>query len=203
MGLEDILSAIERDALAEERRVAEEAEREVALLLEEARGEAARLEAEALARARAEAAGRAARTLSQARQEVAGRMRAAEEAGVQAALAAARARLEPAREGPGYPRLLRAFLDLALAAVPDADEVAVDPRDEALARAALRSAGSAAKLATDIPTSGGAEARAEEGRVRARSTIEERLSRAEPHLRAEVGRTAREDVARGERGGEG
>jgi len=191
VALEDILSAIEDDALAEERRVAEEAERDAGAALAEARREAARLEAEALAAARDEAAGRVGRVLAAARIEVAARVRAAEEAGVRAALASARARLASLRAGPDHARTTRALLDMALAAVPDADEVAVDPRDEALVREALRSRGGRARVSTDIATACGVEARAEGGLVRARSTLEERLHRAEERLRAEVGRLAR------------
>ncbi len=181
MALQDILAAIERDGEREVAATLAEAEREAASILARAREEASRRAAEVEGAAAAELEAEEERILREARLRATRLLREAREEVYRAALAEARRRLAGVRARPCYPAILRALLEEALAALPEAEVVVADARDaEAFAGAA---GGRSVRPA--LETWGGVEVATGDGRL-VRNTLEERLARAEPFLRALV-----------------
>jgi vacuolar-type H+-ATPase subunit E/Vma4 len=95
------------------------------------------------------------------------------------ALAAARALLARARAGDGYAATLRALAEEALAQIDGEALLRADPRDEALLRALFPQA----RIAGDLETWGGVEARTLDGRIVVVNTLEARLEQAQDMLR--------------------
>ncbi len=187
MALEDILRAIREETDAEAERIESDAAVQAAEIEAAAREEAERLRAEILAarargaEAQREGLMRAARARSASawrdgREDVFGRVHAE-----------VLRRLDGLRGDAGYPAILRALLDEAVAALPDAIEVRIDPRDLPLFERAMEPGRGALGVEGSLATSGGVEVVAPGGRV-VRNTVEERLARSGPFLRPLVAR---------------
>ena len=182
MALTDLLHAIQADADAELAALRQTADEQAAAILAAAGSEAAAIERRLAEEAEAEAQADAGRRVAAARQAATSRLRSAREAGYLQLHEQLSVELAGQRETSDYPALLAAMIDEALAALPDAAAVRVDPRDAELAAAHLARVAPAVGLEPTLETWGGAEAVGDSGR-RADNTLERRLADAEPQLR--------------------
>ena len=182
MSLDAILAAIEEEASGTVDALLSDARKRAAAATSTAatRADAERLRLSASRDAAAELA--ASRTINQARLTADRALRAAQEGLYQTALDRARVRLAKVRATPGYERIFRTLLTEAQAALTDADTVSIDPRDRALAAAALEETHTEAAIDASLETWGGVEVRTTDGRV-VKNTLEARLYKADPALR--------------------
>jgi vacuolar-type H+-ATPase subunit E/Vma4 len=182
VGLRELIDTLERDAELEleRRRTADAATAE--RIRTEAEAQAERIVAAAVAAAEDEAAARVRRDLVDARALAARELRHAREAALTAVHDAARDRLAGLRADPEYADLLSACLAEALAAVPEAERVHVDPRDAGRVSTLLDHRGDAIRVVADLTCWGGVVA-AMPGR-RVDNTLESRLQAAWPQLRS-------------------
>jgi V/A-type H+/Na+-transporting ATPase subunit E len=178
MALADLLKAIESEADADRARAAEEAAAAAAAVVEDARLDADALKATLTDEGAAEGRGAAAHELALARLDAAATIRSAREKAFVSLLSGIRAELAAVRETSAYPKLFHALVSESRAALPDAWELHVDPRDADLA------GGSATGLRVEpkLDTWGGVELASDDGRT-VRNTLEERLANAELLLR--------------------
>jgi vacuolar-type H+-ATPase subunit E/Vma4 len=91
-----------------------------------------------------------------------------------------------ARSWPEYLQILRHLLVESLREIDTPPVIAVDPWDLALAHQALAGLDNDGQLEATLTTWGGVEVRTVDGRIIVRNTLESRLARAEPFLRALV-----------------
>lgn len=186
MPLKDLLNAIEAEANEESARLESESRAEVETILAGARAEAERAREEVLRAHAPAAANEANRRVALARLEASRLEREAREEAFALLMAGAGARLTAARDEPGYRETLHALMREALAALPDASTVRVNPSDVELVR------GSGADLAVvpDAGVDGGVVLESAGGRV-VRNTFGGRLANAAPHLRPWYGERLR------------
>jgi vacuolar-type H+-ATPase subunit E/Vma4 len=178
MALADLLQAIEADAAAERARASREAAAEAAAIVEQARAQAAELATELAAAPEGEARAEAERMRALARMDASAAVRSAREEAFASLLAAIRAELAALRGAASYPELFRSLLAESLAALPEAHELRVDPRDLDLATTVVDEL----RVEPTLDTWGGLELACHDGRT-IRNTLEERLANAEPLLR--------------------
>lgn len=184
--LQDLLNVIEAEANEERLRLESDSKAEAEAIVSAAHEEAARARDEVL-RARTPATeAEAARRLAVARLEASRLLREARESAFSQLLAEVRRRLAGSSASPAHRDTVRALLQEALAAVPDAHTARVSPRDEPLIAELAREAGVDLTVETDETVSGGVALESGRGRV-ARNTFEGRLASAEPRLRAWYG----------------
>jgi vacuolar-type H+-ATPase subunit E/Vma4 len=178
MALDDLLRAIEAEADEERLRADRERAASAAAIVDAATREAAAVEAELTRAPEAESLVAAERVRALARLHAARTVRAAREEAYASVLGRIREELSALRGSATYPAVFRALLDESRAALPDARELHVDPRDDDLA------AGLAGdlKVIAVLDTWGGVELADGDGRI-VRNTIEERLANADLLLR--------------------
>ncbi len=186
MALEDIFRALD-----------EQADSDCEALLEAARCQAASITEEATEAgnticsscvAVAQSAGRddAARKLNAARLEVQKRLASAKEEAVGDVFDAARVKLATVRQSQDYPALFRSLLDEALAALDGVPVVLVDPADTSLAVQALAELKVEGEVRAEISTMGGVVVSYSDGRIMRRNTLEDRLDKAVPLVKADI-----------------
>jgi vacuolar-type H+-ATPase subunit E/Vma4 len=180
MALADLFRAIEDDAAAERADVERQAAAAATSILEQARHEADTLHTELVTAAEMEATAEAERDLARARLAASAAVRDARESAFQALLAGVQAGVSTVRGSDAYPRLFRALVAQSRAALPDARELHVDPRDLELAKAIAGDL----HIAATLDTCGGVELSGADRRT-VRNTVEVRLTNAEPLLRAQ------------------
>ena len=185
MALDDILRAIREETDTEAERIESEAAAEVAAIEVAARSEAERLRGEILAARNRDAQAERDGVLRAARARAASAWRDGREEVFGRVHAEFMRRLNRLRADRRYPRILRALLDEAVAALPEAIEVRVDPRDLPLFDRAARPGSGRLGVEGSLETRGGVEVVAPGGRA-VRNTVEERLARSEPFLRSLV-----------------
>lgn len=182
MPLDAILTSIRAEADEEIRRTDEDAARQAGAILVEMQRRAA-AEEERLAGSRDELIRLAeARLVNHARLEAERRLRAAREELFQAAVEETRRRLDRVRERVDYPELLGRLLDEALAVMPAAREVRVDPRDLPLIERLLGAREAEWRVETSLRCRGGLDLATDDGR-RVANTLDGRLERAAGELR--------------------
>jgi V/A-type H+-transporting ATPase subunit E len=199
MALRDLLATIEAEATADVARLRAERRQEAAAILAEAERHARELEAAALAEAQEQERQAAQQTLAAARDASAHRVRAAQEAAYQQIDRDVRTQLETVRKRGDYPAILAALLAEACAALPAATLVRVDPADEPLARHLL-CGDEQLQVEATLHCAGGVEVTDGAG-ASVRNTVEERLTAAQPLLRALVGKLLGSDPDGGARTG--
>ena len=182
--LNDLLSAIEADAKEERARLDESSRAESDEILAQARAEAETVRAEPVQSQEPELRRESARRIGAARVEATNLLREAREESFGQLLVVARSRLDTLRASDRYRDVLRALLEEAHAALPNARGLRVDSVDEALASELANEYGLAVE--PTLQTSGGLELVADDGRS-IRNTFEERLANAEPELRQAYG----------------
>ncbi len=184
MALADLLRVIEADAAAERARADRESALEAAAIVRRARREARALSAELAAAPEPAARADADRALALARLDAARAMRGEREDAFASLLTGVRAELGALRAGAGYPRLFRALLAEARAALPGASALRVDRRDLGLATPLARGL----RVDPTLETWGGIELASDDGRV-IRNTVEDRLANADVLLRSRFAET--------------
>ncbi len=137
MGLQDILETIRAEAAEAASDLEAEARAESERLLTRAREEAEDEERRLAGSQDERVRGERARALSQAHLEAARARRVAREEVYQKALDAVRDRLGVIRQSDRYGSLMASLLDEAIAALPGADTVRVDPADVEVLRQVL------------------------------------------------------------------
>ena len=182
--LNDLLSAIEADAKEERARLDESSRAEADEILAQARAEAETVRAEPVRSQELELRREAARRIGAARVEATNLLRSAREESFDQLLRVARSRLGAMRASGRYRDVLRALLEEAYAALPNARVLRVDATDEALASELANEYG--LTVEPTLQTSGGLELAGDDGRS-IRNTFEERLANAEPELRQAYG----------------
>jgi vacuolar-type H+-ATPase subunit E/Vma4 len=187
MALEDILRAIDDEADGAVRRVAAEAERRRADVLERAAAEARSIRQDEAERSRVERARRIEGILNAAHLDADRGLRETREAVYQELLAIVRERLAQVAERPDYARIWPLLFDECRRVLPEARTVRVRSADGARALAvAIESGMSDAEIDPTLETCGGLELATGDGRV-ARNSFEHRLVKADPHLRLLAG----------------
>ena len=182
--LNDLLSAIEADAKEERARLDESSRAEADEILAQARAEAETVRAEPVKSQEPELRRESARRIGAARVEATNLLREAREESFGQLLVVARSRLDTLRASDRYRDVLRALLEEAHAALPNARVLRVDAIDEARSSELANEYGLAVE--PTLQTSGGLELVADDGRS-IRNTFEERVANAEPELRQDYG----------------
>jgi vacuolar-type H+-ATPase subunit E/Vma4 len=181
LALEDILGTIRVESEKTASEVVASAEAEAEQILDRATsradGERRRLAASFDDRARQERS----RIISRAHLETAKKRRAAREDVYQAALEGVQRRLLEIRASPQYEGILGSLLDEAMAVLPNASVIRVDPRDVDLVETLLASRGLDLDIEADEIPLGGLKLIAEGRDVD--NTLGARLRRADTHLR--------------------
>ena len=183
--LNDLLSAIEADAKEERARLDDTSRARADEILAQAKVEAEVARAEPVQKGEPELRRESARRIGTARVEATNLLRGAREESFNLLIHDVHNRLGTLRSSGGYRAILRALLEEARAALPNARVMRVDPRD----------AEPASELAAEygliveptLETLGGLELAGEDGRS-VRNTLEERLVNAEPELRQAYGK---------------
>ena len=182
MPLPEILTAIDEEANRQISSIEQDAHRRGQAILDEARAQA-REERQRLSASR-DAAGRqtAARLVNHARLEADRALRSAQEELYQTALEHAGARLAALRDTTSYPAVFTDLLVEANHFLPDAQTLAVDPRDEQLARMVTQDLGLSLEISPTLESWGGVQLTTGDGRL-VENTLESRLYKADPALR--------------------
>jgi V/A-type H+-transporting ATPase subunit E len=181
LALDEILSTIRAEAEKTASAVVSAARAEAREVLDRASARAEderrRLAASLDDRARQEQS----RIISRAHLETAKERRAAREKTYQSALEGVRRRLEAIRASPRYEEILGSLLDEAMAALPDAGVINVDPEDLDLVEELLSSRGLHLDVEAESTPLGGLKLIADGRDVD--NTLATRLRRADTHLR--------------------
>lgn len=182
MALDDLLAAIEADAIAERRRTELAMDERSAAILAAGRRDAAGIAAEWARDSESAARAEADQIRSLARIDAAALIRNAREQAFQVLLDQLRERLASLRGTSRYPALFRGLVLESRDRLPTARVLHIDPRDAALAEQF------AAELDIGVTLDcwGGLELSDNEGRT-VRNTLEERLLNAELLLRRHFG----------------
>lgn len=187
MALSDILRAIEEEADAEIRQIDLEAERRIRVELAHAGEAADRVRADELRRRELAVAEESRRILTGARVEADRAVREAREQVYQSLLSRVRARLAAVSETAEYARVLPLLFDECRRILPDARLLRVRPEDADRATAiAIESGLADVEVDAGLSTMGGLEMTTADGR-RVLNTFEDRLDKADPHLRLLTG----------------
>jgi vacuolar-type H+-ATPase subunit E/Vma4 len=181
MALQHILEAIAAEAEAEATAILRRVEVEAAEQRAAAEQQAAARRQQLLAAAEAQAAQERSRLLHRAHLDTIRRLVEVQEQAFLAALAAAKTELARLRRQPEYAAVFAALLREALAVSDELTVVRVDPRDAELAAALV---GATHTIEPTLTTWGGVIALSRDGRVMVENTLESRLERALPDLRA-------------------
>lgn len=181
MALQDILEAIAAEAEAEATAILRQVEAEAAEQRAAAEKQANARRQQLLAEAEAQAAQERSRLLHRARLDTIRRLVEVQEQAFLAALNIAKDELARIRCRPEYDAVFAALLREALAVSEELTVVRVDPRDGERAMALV---GATHTVEPTLTTWGGVVALSRDGRVMVENTLESRLERALPDLRA-------------------
>lgn len=183
MALDDILRAIEEEADTEIRRIDLEAERRIRVEMGRAETMAAEVRADELRKRESAVAEETRRILTGARVEADRQNRETREQIYQRLLARVRSRLGEVTESARYSQVLPLLFDECRRVLPDARSVRVRAEDADRATAlAIESGLSDVEVDAGLSTMGGLEMATADGR-RVLNTFEDRLAKADPHLR--------------------
>jgi V/A-type H+/Na+-transporting ATPase subunit E len=187
VALEELLAALVAEAAEESARGDRLAREEAARIVAAARIEAQAIEEEAAHTDEAELALIAERQLAHARAAAAAALRSAREEVFGALLSELRARVAGLRSSARYRSVVRSLVLESIAALPAANLLRVDPRDEALVSEITAELGLAIEVSAELEVLGGIEVSSSDGRT-VRNTLEERMTNAEPALRILFGK---------------
>lgn len=186
MAIEDIFRALEEQADRDIAAIMAEAREHAQAILEDARREAEQVREQQIEEARERARLRTAQSVNSVRLEVRKQVASAKEHAVARVFEQAREELAAARQRGDYPQVFRSLLEEALSGVLGEFEVLVDPRDVELARSTLADLGLEAPVSPEITTDGGVVVALDGRRVLRRNTLEDRLEKFESASQAEV-----------------
>ena len=175
MGVQGILSAIEREVAQEVQELEHDAELRIAEILREA-GQRVELETERFVADRIDREERLRTRKVHSARVASSRAIADVRHGVfERLFDEATGRLAEMRPSPGYPDLLEALIADAATGICDACTIHVDPADLAIAEDVARKMGGGVSAVADIQTIGGAVVSSADGRVARDNTFEARL----------------------------
>lgn len=186
MALEDIFRALEEQADRDIVVVLAEAKEHAQSILEEAAVEAKLARENRIAQAEEAATQRSMQSLNAVRLEVRKRLAAAKERAVSHVFAEARDALGGIRNREDYPALFKAFVEEAVAGASEGFELLVDPADVDMAHRILSDIGIEASISADIQSSGGVVIAVDNRRIFRRNTLEDRLEKFEGAAQADV-----------------
>ena len=191
MTLQAILDQIQAAGQAQVEAIQQETRAGVGEILARATVEARQIEEDACAAACAPAVRERSRLLQRARLDALRLTGEVREGLVDAALAQTRSRLAGLRTDPAYPAVLRrltqeALDELAAHGLINAVRLSADRRDRVLLESILASLELELPVGYELDCWGGVIARSADGQVVAINTLETRLERAVPFLRAEL-----------------
>lgn len=187
MALADILRAIDEEAAAEIGRIDSEADERARAERERAGAEAAGIEEAELRRRRAATEEQVRRIVTGAHVDADRIVRAAREAVYQDLLARTRARLEQVPGSPGYGQVLALLFDECRRVLPEGRTLRVrEPDADRVTALALESGMADAVVDGSLEAIGGLELETGDGR-RVLNTLDERLDKADRHLRLLAG----------------
>ena len=186
MALEDIFRALQEQAERDVEVVLAEARAHAEAIRDEAKREAASVRESRVSEAERLARSKSVQSLNSVRLEGRKKTAAVKERAVRDVFDEALADLKAVRSRADYPAVFRALAEEALAGVSGEFELWVDPADLDLARSLLAERGSSAAARPEISTSGGLVVATEEGRVMRRNTLEDRLEKLRGMAQAEV-----------------
>ncbi len=180
MALDDIIEAIERETAEEIAAIEAAAQRRAAEIRARGAAEAAEIEAEAASARASEAEMGADRIRNRARRDAERQLQTARNAIVAELFDGVRHRLAGLRGSQGYDEALVQLVVEARAALPEATVLRVGTADEALAHALFGDHD--VQIVADLDTWCGGRVECSDGRA-VDNTIEQRLTRADPHMR--------------------
>lgn len=177
MAIEDIFRALEQQA-----------DQEIAEMLDAARQQAAGIEEDGEAQgtficqekidgAQQQAAGRVARVINAARLDARRGIAGVRENAIENAYGQALTRLDTIRSQPDYPALFRALAQEAIAGVEGEVTVLVDPADAQLAATVMADLGVTATVEATAGNRGGLTVLADGGAMTRRNTVEDRVEK--------------------------
>lgn len=185
MAIQDIFRALEEQADAECQSVLDNAKTQADAIMAEAREEAEAIRQRRLERAEAAVRSKTMQMVNAARLDNRRKTAAIKEQAIADVFDAAAEKLSKYRDGGAYAQTFGALLDEALAGVDGSVEVSVDPRDRAMADAALQQSGVVYEL-KEADASGGVIVIARDGRIYRRNTFEDRLAKVRQRSQAAV-----------------
>jgi vacuolar-type H+-ATPase subunit E/Vma4 len=186
MALEDIFRALEEQADRDIDVVLKEARAHASAIHEEAEREATSVREHRVAEAERVARARSSQDLNTVRLEARKRVAAVKERAVRETFDAAQASLAGVRGRADYPDIFRALVAEALAGVDAEFSLLVDPADAELARAALSERGVSAEVRPELSSAGGVVVSLQGGEITRRNTLEDRLDKLRSLAQADV-----------------
>jgi vacuolar-type H+-ATPase subunit E/Vma4 len=186
MAIEDIFIALEEQGEQESRETLEAAREQAKGIRDDADAQAKDIREKRVELARTAAALKSARAVNSARLDGRRSVAGVKERAIVTAFDEALTKLATVRSGVGYPALFRALADEAVAGLSGGLVLLVDPADEALANAYLKSSGLAATVDATGKTSGGLTVIADGGSMLRRNTLEDRLEKFKIHGQSEI-----------------
>ncbi len=188
MAIDDILRALEEQAQADIEQILADARAQAEAIMAQARDEATDTAQKHVDNAERVTRAKAAQTVNAARLESKKRVAAVKEGAVQDVFVQAQEALERLRETDGYPALLKALAEEALAGTDAnaAAEVQVDSRDVEVAKRVVAEIGADASVSASDGIAGGLVVVLDGGRVFRRNTLRDRLAKVRQYVQADV-----------------
>ena len=186
MAIEDIFIALEEQGEQESREAVEAAREQARGIKEDADEQAKHIRETRVETARTSAALKSARSVNSARLDGRRAVAGVKERAIVQAFDEALGKLGAVRATPGYPALLRALAEEAVAGLEGEIVVVVDPADQAMAEEFLKSSGFVGSVDATGKTAGGLTIIAEGGAMIRRNTLEDRLQKYRIHGQSEI-----------------
>jgi vacuolar-type H+-ATPase subunit E/Vma4 len=187
MAIEDILKALDEQALAECDQIAADAQAEAARILADAREQADRVKSQRMTRVQSTVEPKARQLVNAARLANKREIEAVRMRAVDAVFDDALERLKVLRSDPReYEPLLKGLLGEAAQNTNGDSEALVDPADEMMARELIRDMGLTCTLGAAATPYGGVTVMSFAGKVARRNTLDDRLEQVRVTSRAAV-----------------
>lgn len=186
MALEDIFRALEEQAERDVAQVMDDAKSHAAVILDEARTQADAARDARVADAERMARAQSTHSLNAARLEARKRQASVKDRAIDTVFDDALARLKDARSQADYGQVFEKLAREAMQGIEGDLEVLVDPADADIAKQVLGSLGKSARVRTDIATSGGLVVLTDGGHISRRNTLEDRLEKLRSIAQADV-----------------
>jgi vacuolar-type H+-ATPase subunit E/Vma4 len=177
MAIEDIFRALEQQADQEIAEMLDAARQQAVGIEEDGEAQGAFIRQEKVDGARQQVAGRVARVINAARLDARRGIAGVREKAIEDAYGQALAGLDTLRSRPDYPALFRALAEEALAGIEGEVTLVVDPADSQLAAKVIADLGLTATVDATASTRGGLTVLADAGTMVRRNTIEDRVEK--------------------------
>jgi vacuolar-type H+-ATPase subunit E/Vma4 len=177
MAIEDIFRALEQQADQEIAEMLDAAREQAAGIEEDGEAQGASIRQDKIDGARHQVAGRVARVINAARLDARRGIAGVREKAIEDAYGQALGRLDALRSQSDYPALFRALAEEAIAGIEGEVTVLVDPADAQLAAKVMADLGVAATVDATTSTRGGLTLLADGDTMVRRNTIEDRIEK--------------------------